>query len=75
MMLGKPLHLILYLKKIVQIYRSFVTDICSEFIWDFGKLPFPEHLGKYFIKIGKVSAKIHEIGKIKAIFGLGMTPI
>ena len=31
--------------------------------------------GKYFIKIGKISAKIHEIGKIKAIFGLGMTPI
>ena len=46
----------------------------SDFIWDFGKLPFPEHLGKYFIKIGKISDKIHEIGKIKAIFGLGMTP-
>ena len=42
---------------------------------DFRKLPFPSHLGKYFIKIGKISAKIHEIGKIKAIFGLGMTPI
>ena len=27
------------------------------------------------MKIGKISAKIHEIGKIKAIFGLGMTPI
>ena len=48
---------------------------CSGFIWDFGKLPFPTHLGKYFIKIGKIRAKIHEIGKIKAIFGLGMTPI
>ena len=47
----------------------------SDFIWDFGKLPFPIHLGKYFIKIGKIRAKIHEIGKIKAIFGLGMTPI
>ena len=47
----------------------------SEFIWDFGKLPFPSHLGKYFNKIGKISAKIHEIGKIKAIFGLGMTSI
>ena len=44
--------------------------LSSDFIWDFGKLPFPEHLGKYFIKIGKISAKIHEIGKIKAIFGL-----
>ena len=47
----------------------------SDFIWDFGKLPFPTPLGKYFIKIGKIRAKIHEIGKIKAIFGLGMTPI
>ena len=47
----------------------------SDFIWDFGKLPFPTHLGKYFIKIGKIRAKIHEIGKIKAIFRLGMTPI
>ena len=47
----------------------------SDFIWDFGKLSFPTHLGKYFIKIGKIRAKIHEIGKIKAIFGLGMTPI
>ena len=28
-----------------------------------------------FIKIGKISTKIHEIGKIKVIFGLGMTPI
>ena len=33
------------------------------------------HIGKYFIKIGKISDKIHEIGKTKAIFGLGMTPI
>ena len=47
----------------------------SDFIWDFGKLPFPTHLIKYFFKIGKIRAKIHEIGKIKAIFGLGMTPI
>ena len=47
----------------------------SDLIWDFGKLPFPEHFGKYFIKIGKISAKIHEIRKTKAIFGLGMTPI
>ena len=51
------------------------TTIYSDFIWDFGKLPFPSHLGKYFIKSGKISAKIHEIGKIKVIFGLGMTPI
>ena len=61
-------------------FSDFVTsltlvDASSDFIWDFGKLPFPTHLGKYFIKIGKIRAKIHEIGKIKAIFGLGMTPI
>ena len=56
---------------ILEILCSFHSD----FIWDFGKLPFPTHLGKYFIKIGKLRAKIHEIGKIKAIFGLGMTPI
>ena len=47
---------------------------CS-IIWDFGKLPFPSNMGKYIIKIGKIITKIHEIGKIKAIFGLGMTPI
>ena len=49
--------------------------VYSDFIWDFGKLPFPSYLGKYFMEIGKISAKIHEIGKIKAIFGLGMIPI
>ena len=49
--------------------------LCSDFIWDFGKLPFASHLGKYIISIGKISTKIHEIGKIKAIFGLGMIPI
>ena len=47
----------------------------SVIIWDFGNLPFPLHFGKYIIKIGKISTKIHKIGKIKAIFGLGMTPI
>ena len=47
----------------------------SDFIWNFRKLPFPSHLGKHFTKIGKISAKMHEIGKIKAIFRLGMTPI
>ena len=51
-----------------------LSCICSDFIWNFGKLPFPSHLGKYVIKIGKISTKIHEIGKTKAIFGLGMTP-
>ena len=60
---------------IIRILCPTVNDFSSGFIWDFGKLPFPTHLGKYFIKIGKIRAKIHEIGKIKAIFGLGMTPI
>ena len=57
------------------ILSQVTSNHTSDFIWDFGKLPFPTHLGKYFIKIGKIRAKIHEIGKIKAIFGLGMTPI
>ena len=49
--------------------------ICSDFIWDSGKLPFTAHLEKYILKNGKISTKIHEIGKTKTIFGLGMTPI
>ena len=60
---------------ITYVKQSLYNSGCSDFIWEFGKLPFPTHLGKYFIKIGKIRAKIHEIGKIKAIFGLGMTPI
>ena len=59
---------------LVNIFKN-CFNIRSDFIWDFGELPFPEHLGKCLIKIGKISAKIHEIGKIKAIFGLGMTPL
>ena len=47
----------------------------SDYIWDFRKLPFPSQLGKYFIKIWKISAKIHEIGKINVIFGSGMTSL
>ena len=42
------------------------VEYSSDFIWDFGKLPFPSYLGKYFMKIGKISTKIHDIGKIKA---------
>ena len=53
----------------------FPLSYSTDFIWDFRKLPIPSHLGKYIIQIGKISTKIHEIGKIKAIFGLGMTPI
>ena len=46
---------------------SLRAPVSSDLIWDFRKLPFPSNLGKYFTKIGKISAKIH--------FGLGMTPI
>ena len=61
---------------LISLYIAAQIKTCtSDFIYKFGKLPFPSYLGKYFIKIGKISAKIHEIGKIKAIFGLGMTPI
>ena len=56
-------------------HLSFTLFVYSDFIWDFGKLPFPADLVKYIIKNGKISTKIHEIGKIKTIFGLGMTPI
>ena len=35
---------------------------------DLRKLPFPSYLGKYFIKIGKITAKIHEIGGKKRPF-------
>ena len=50
--------------------RSGPTITSSEFIWDFGKLPFPSHLGKYIIKNGKISTKIHEIGE-KGHFWIG----
>ena len=57
--------------------KSFMcsTIQVSDFIWDFGKLPFPAHLGKYIIKNGEISTKINKIGKIKTIFGIGITPI
>ena len=58
-----------------RLYGYSILPLISNFIWDFRKLPFPSHLGKYFNEIGKLSAKIHGIGKIKAIFRLGMTPI
>ena len=77
-----PQSLLIATWKVITVYtiNIHVHDIPtkgedSDFIWDFGKLPFPTYLGKYFIRIGKIRAKIHEIGKIKAIFGLGMTPI
>ena len=36
---------------------SRIHKVFSDFIWDFGKLPFPSDLGKYIIKIGKISTK------------------
>ena len=72
-------HLLAYTAWLIRLFvynhNHAVTVIASDFIWDFGKLPFPTHLGKYFIKIGKIRAKIHETGKIKAIIRLGMSPI
>ena len=54
------------------INESGPKTMCQSFLCqvyrNFGKLPFLSHLGKYIIKIGKISTKIHEIGKIKAIF-------
>ena len=74
-MLEFVLGIILAIKtRVLKLIPDVIKEF-SDFIWDSGKLPFPSHLGKYFIKIGKIRAKIHEIGKIKAIFGLGMTPI
>ena len=35
----------------------------SDFIWDFGKLPFPSHLGKCIIKMGKLIPKFMKLGK------------
>ena len=37
----------------VSLADFWMLHMFSDFIWDFGKLPFPTHLGKYFIKIGK----------------------
>ena len=44
-------------------------------LFGFWEHPFHSHLGIYIVKIEKTRTKIHEIGKIKAILGLGMTPI
>ena len=43
--------------------------------WIFGSYLFFHIRENILYKVGKISAKIHEIVKIKAIFGLGMTPI
>ena len=43
-------------------------NMFSDFIWDFGKLPFPSHLGNFFNDFGEKIPKIHKIGKIQTIF-------
>ena len=43
---------------------TMMSHMVSDFIWDFGKLPFPLHLGKFFKDFGKIIPKIHKIGKI-----------
>ena len=58
-------------KKIELLLADQTERTSSDFIWGFGKLPFPEYLGKYSIKIGKVSAKIHEIWENKGHFWIG----
>ena len=76
-----PLNL--YLKSLEMITKTFrsVSSECFLLIYHlkavilFGRLSFPSHLGKYIIKNGKISTKIHDIGKIKANLGLGMTPL
>ena len=49
--------------------------LASDFIWDFRKLPFPSHLGKYFIKIGKTKCLNTGNWVNKGHFWIGMTPI
>ena len=59
-------------------FAEFRTEVCLSTVilfWILGSYIFLHILGKYFIKIKKISAKIHEIGKVKGTFGLGMTPI
>ena len=48
----------------LSVYSNAPYIVYSDFIGHFGKLPFPSHFGKYILKIGKISSKIHEIGKI-----------
>ena len=57
----------LYGFKVIELTRwrhKFVRDkvqreITSDFIWDFGKLPFPEHLGKYLINQSRTNGPIN----------------
>ena len=63
---GEKLHCtfhVLAVAVVVVVVVAVVVVVVRDLIWDFRKLPFPSHLGKYFITTGKISAKIHEIGK------------
>ena len=67
-----------FFRNTIRVSNALDRDLGPNSVILFGKLPFPSHLGKYIIKIGKIgkiSTNIYEIGKIKAIFGLGKTPI
>ena len=56
---GQALIIVNPLSSIIRMSSGEVINKGSDFIWEFRKLPFPSHLGKYFDKIGKISAKTH----------------
>ena len=43
--------------------KGMVWHGSSDFIWDFGMLPFPFHFGKSFKEFGKKSQKYPKLGK------------
>ena len=60
-------------------WKSANEDHCvrfkvSDFIWDFGNLPFPLHLGRFFKDFGENTQNTKQ-WEIKAICRLGMTPL
>ena len=59
--MGKTISRIL--RKSFLFIKTCVQLLIQSFYLGFGKLLFPSHLEKYIIKIGKISTKIHEIGK------------
>ena len=56
-------------------FKMFITKIPSVILFGILGCYIFLHICENILKIGKISAKLHESGKIKAIFGLGMTPI
>ena len=63
------------LTKKVPAVQGFYLGFAQRFYLGLWEATFFFTFGKIYHKNGKISTKIHEIGKIKAIFGLGMTPI